>query len=114
MLMPIAKFVDLVGLGESQTATWRDQGGQEFVRGFETRRRAEQCGFEMVPVISWNDQPCHTLEETLANMRTMIDQTECGFDEHGRAEGIVIRNSDRSFIAKLRFEDYEKSLRSRK
>lgn len=114
MLLPLAEFIELVGLGKARTAEWRDCGGQNFMNGFQTHGRAEECGFETVPVIAWNDQPCHTLEETLANMRTMIDQTGCGFDEHDRAEGIVIRNTDRSFIAKLRFEDYEKSLRSRK
>lgn len=31
----------------------------------------------------------------------------------GRAEGIVIRNADRSFIKKLRFESYEKTIRTR-
>lgn len=30
-----------------------------------------------------------------------------------RAEGIVVRSSDRRYIKKLRFEDYEKTFRER-
>jgi hypothetical protein len=32
----------------------------------------------------------------------------------GKAEGVVVRTPDRSVIAKLRFEDYDRTLRARK
>ena len=37
------------------------------------------------------------------NSKAIIDS------ELGKAEGIVVRNKDRSLIRKIRFEDYEKT-----
>jgi hypothetical protein len=42
----------------------------------------------------------------------MGEHTRAGLDRAaGRPEGLVVRNKDRSKIAKLRFEDYERTLR---
>ena len=42
-----------------------------------------------------------------------MTRSQCTLDEGaaGRPEGLVIRTRDRKMIAKLRFEDYERTLR---
>ena len=56
-----------------------------------------------------------TVEATLAFLREAIPQTQCALDDQAgrRPEGLVIRALDRSQIAKLRVEDYERTLRRR-
>ena len=57
------------------------------------------------------------IEETYEFMRR-FQHTDVNLDRTGKqnakAEGIVIRTYDRSYIAKLRFEDYEKTFKKRK
>ena len=40
-------------------------------------------------------------------------KTLAGIDNNGKSEGVVIRLYDRSIIRKIRFEDYERTLRAR-
>ena len=57
------------------------------------------------------------IEETYEFMRR-FQHTDVNLDgtgkQNAKAEGIVIRTYDRSYIAKLRFEDYEKTFKKRK
>jgi hypothetical protein len=51
--------------------------------------------------------------EVLEWLRCTIPTSHCALDATGlgRPEGLVVRNADRSQIAKIRFEDYERHLR---
>lgn len=99
-------------------ASWRDNGNQPFM---DTDRLKQFCcahNIERTPIIAtMNGQEIPTdVEQTLSWMEDMIPKSKAVLDEtHGdenqkfaRPEGLVIRTKDRSFIRKLRFEDYNK------
>ena len=50
-----------------------------------------------------------TLGDTY-NHLVQFSETHVGIDAHGKSEGIIVRNFDRSMIRKIRFEDYERTL----
>lgn len=56
------------------------------------------------------------IEETQEFLTKYLPKTIVALDDSGQgnAEGIVIRNSDRSVIAKARFEDYVRTMKKRK
>jgi hypothetical protein len=55
------------------------------------------------------------VEETSEWLQTILPSTLVALDENasGRPEGVVLRNRDRSVIAKARVEDYARTLRRR-
>ena len=69
----------------------------------------------MVPYLftmNGHDMPTER-SETYEWLKQFEDTKAC-IDEDkftGRAEGVVVRNSDRTMIRKIRFEDYEKTIR---
>ena len=109
------QYYDLAALPREEIAHWRDNGNQTFL---SANRRLEICeimGLETVPYIfcfKSDDLPV-TLEETLEFLNK-FKTTKAGIDAEGEAEGVVIRTSDRSIIAKIRFEDYRRTLNIQK
>ena len=114
LLMPIEKI-----------AGWRDRGGQnEF---FLSNSRIvndlvddnvpwslPQMMFQP-PIIEIGTLPC-SIEDTARMLRAVSTHTRVsldGLDIAGKSEGIVIRTDDRRTIAKLRHEDYDRTLRKR-
>ncbi len=99
-------------------ALWRDGGGQKFMSVNERNTMVNMlsAGMESVPYI----RKCKLSEiptdiEGAYNWLCQFRDTNVALDQTGKgqAEGVVIRTADRSFIRKLRFEDYEKTLRKR-
>lgn len=90
-----------------QAAEWRENGGQFFFP-------YEERGPVTVPIFNAEPPPSGIREtyEWLQRFR----QSHCTLDSAagGRSEGVVIRTRDRSRIVKLRFEDYERTLRAAK
>jgi hypothetical protein len=71
---------------------------------------AADMGIQSVPCRKeWKDVPSG-IPETYAWMKQFAGSEVNMGDGLGRAEGVVIRTYDRKKIAKLRFEDYEKTL----
>jgi hypothetical protein len=113
----IDNFDEMFGWPAARIAHWRDNGGQRYVDADEIVKLATEIGFQTVPP---------SLDTDAAQLPTDIDETyryllqfqhsRCKLDEdaNGEPEGIVIRSPDRSRIAKLRREDYERTLRRRK
>lgn len=102
----------------AEIASWREAGGQPFVDETELRAIADQQALALTPrilEIAAEELP-RTIEAVLAFLREALPRTRCALDDEAgnRAEGLVIRALDRSRIAKLRFEDYERTLRRRK
>ena len=97
-------------------AMWRDGGGQKFmsVDHRNAMLRMLPANMDSVPYIrkcKLSDIP--TDIEGAYNWLCQFRNTNVALDQTGKgqAEGVVIRTADRSFIRKLRFEDYEKPLR---
>jgi hypothetical protein len=108
---------DLIAWPAERIAAWRDGGGQPFLPTEALNALAGTVGVETVPSlleISATELPTG-LEETLDLLRTTLPQTQAALDTGagGQPEGIVVRTEDRRQIAKLRFEDYERTVKRR-
>jgi hypothetical protein len=100
-----------------EIASWRDHGGQPFADEAALHQTAGRFELALTPrilEIAAADLP-RTVDATLAFLQAAIAETQCALDDQAgrRPEGLVIRTLDRSCIAKLRFEDYERTLRRR-
>jgi len=97
-------------------AAWRDHGGQtfypkanleEFVRFLSI---AYKMPIGLVPSMESVQELPTTLEATYEWLKT-YEKSLCDLGGgQGHAEGIVARTEDRKTIAKIKFEDYERTL----
>lgn len=96
-----------------QIAAWREHGGQTFLVTAALDALATEVGCERVPdggIYSSATWP-RELAATQAFLRSFAtSKARLDAGASGRAEGIVVRTTDRQKIAKLRFEDYERTL----
>lgn len=105
---------DLCSWPVEKIAAWRDNGGQCFGTMPQIADACNTFGFEQVPFIYPGRMPADIagthewLKNACSTTRVMLDP-----DALGKSEGIVARNQDRSFIVKIRHEDYERTLRTR-
>lgn len=100
-----------------QISSWRErltdngiQYGQPFLPQADAASRFPN--FEFVPMVNFAlSGTAH--QQVLDSLRVALPKTNAALTDEatGRAEGIVIRNADRSKMAKIRFEDYERTLR---
>lgn len=89
-------------------------GWRETKDSYQKFRKSVTPHTDIVPYISTilgKDMP-KTVRDTSDWLRNIIPTTNVLLDEKGgkRPEGVVIRNKDRSKIAKIRFEDYQRTL----
>jgi hypothetical protein len=114
--MLVEDYEELLGWPPGRLARWRDEGGQQFLDADRLMEAAREVGFEPVPALFDLDASALPtgLEETY---RFLLDlgASRCRLDEGagGVPEGVVVRSPDRSAVAKLRREDYERTLRRR-
>jgi hypothetical protein len=111
-LFDIATILDYQNLCDNysveQIAKWRDNGGQtflpEYILAMSSIPLVPRLGIDILPT---------SLEYTHKWLGMRINETWAPLDSDaiGRPEGIVVRSADRTKIAKLRFEDYERTLR---
>ena len=116
------KFKELCDLPIEQISAWRENGGQDFLSDEELRNTLldvpVEVLFELTPRIGFDQKILLDLPISLNNTydwlnRMLSEGTFAKLDAGGvgRAEGVVVRTPDRSKIAKIRFEDYERTLR---
>jgi len=109
----IQDFEEVLGWPAERVAHWRDHGGQPYLDADGLARAAAEAGFDPVPALLDLDaaQLPAGLEET-HRFLLGCGPSRCKLDEgaEGIPEGVVIRSPDRSRIAKLRREDYERTL----
>jgi len=107
-IVAIPEWKEILEMPVERIATWRDNGGQTFYG----EAQLLDSGFQLTPRINLGHPPID-VKETHDWLKSMIHITNAALDGGalGRPEGIVARLSDRSIIAKLRFEDYERTLR---
>lgn len=116
MILHPQQVESLLYTNREAIAMWRDGGGQKFmsVDHRNAMLRMLPANMDSVPYIrkcKLSDIP--TDIEGAYNWLCQFRNTNVVLDQTGKgqAEGVVIRTADRSFIRKLRFEDYEKTLR---
>ncbi len=93
-----------------RVASWRDGGGQTFADADGLAAAIVTCDLDAVPTLSTTAPPSG-VADTHAWLNATISETQARLDEtgKGRPEGVVVRTADRSQIAKIRFEDYERT-----
>jgi hypothetical protein len=92
-----------------EIAAWRERGGQNFHNEAGLQDAKNKLDLNLVPR-HWGIQLPTKIEDIYKWLQENMPETGCLLDSSGkgRAEGVVVRNSDRSFITKIRFEDYER------
>jgi len=112
--MPLeAVFAQLEGSAEG-ISLWRENGGQPFLTVTALDALAGERGFERVPTLG--TVAASLMPRSLAEAAAFLApfaKTSAPLDEAalGHAEGVVARSLDRRQIAKLRFEDYRRTLK---
>lgn len=101
-------YLDTFELPIEKISAWREHGGQTFASEAEL---AAMTGFERVPFIGCCDELPTGIAETYEWLKTVASSTKADLGGgKGKPEGVVVRTDDRKAIAKLRFEDYERTL----
>ncbi|HYF62755.1 MAG TPA: RNA ligase family protein [Herpetosiphonaceae bacterium] len=114
----LGDYAGMLARPAAEIAAWRENGGQPFCAEAELLELAAACELELAPrllMIDAEDVPL-SVADTAAWLKERLPETLCRLDAAGggQPEGIVMRTLDRAQIAKLRFEDYERTLRRRK
>lgn len=92
-------------------SAWREGIGQTYLDESSLQKVSDFTGLELTPRLG--RIPVHNLTTSHEGVQRLLEQllpqTQVGLDAHGKAEGIVLRTPDRRYIAKARFEDYERT-----
>jgi hypothetical protein len=115
----IAVYNDLsiLELSQEEISRWREREtevgityGQNFLTRFEMLSKFPD--FDFVPQVEF-DLGDLSHKTILENLKLFIPLTKVALSDSAtkRAEGVVLRNESRSKILKVRFEDYERTLR---
>lgn len=106
--------LDVLALAPAQASAWRDGGGQAYLATKELHDTVDRLGLGRVPVLSPAGPVPDGVADTLAWLRDLLTESHARLDDtgRGRPEGVVVRSTDRSRIAKIRFEDYERTAKA--
>lgn len=109
-------FDAILGMEREAISLWRENGGQPFL---STEALQQRCG---TPADPWHlprvpeimvEKPPRSLQDTFAWLREVLPGPTLAAlpgANPGHPEGVVVRSADRKRIAKIRFEDYERTL----
>lgn len=99
-------------------SVWRQHGGQTFLSNAELEYWFSTFLTEpLTPRLgTFKGKDIPKAHKDVLEWLQQFAKTRCRLDDGAKAksEGVVIRNADRSKIAKIRFEDYERTLRPQK
>lgn len=118
-LFDVAIYEDLsiLEMDRDKISKWREretENGIVYGQKFLTRSEIEIQfpDFELVPIIEFDLENLSHVS-VLDNLRKFIPKTTVALSETAtmKSEGLVLRNESRSKIVKVRFEDYERTLR---
>jgi RNA ligase len=92
-------------------SSWRQHGGQQFLNYASMVELATDALLSVVPQLAASAPPVG-VADTSAWLGRTISHSYAVLDDGavGRPEGLVVRSEDRSKIAKIRFEDYNRTL----
>jgi len=104
--------LDILNEPVEKIAHWRENGGQQYA---EEKMIDKYCSHvNLLRVPSLPSSPLLTgIMETYLWLQDTCPNTRLSLDGHkGHPEGVVVRSKDRKQIVKIRFEDYERTLKS--
>jgi len=106
---------NILGLSLQEISAWRENGGQSFASEEELQSFSEMFDVPLTERLATPSLPSDHAD-VLTWLETVIPQTFAALDTEARQEpeGVVVRSADRSRIAKIRFADYRRTLKSRK
>lgn len=113
IIYPTNDIKSMMNWSREEIAAWRDYGGQPFLPVDDLYRLANDFSFETVPILETKYSLPKTLLQT-SNWLTLVagSKTRASLcDKAGEPEGIVVRSAGRGKIAKIRYEDYRRTLR---
>jgi len=94
-------------------AQWRDNLMQPFLGWDDMVKVSRLFGIPTVPRVgSARFGLPQGIQGMLDQMNRVGTITQAGFDQKGKAEGFVLRSPSGSMMAKVRFEDYERTLKA--
>lgn len=106
----------MFNLSIAGVASWRDNNNQDFVSMEILRslcKKQKTAGLEPVPFIDAPPLPT-TVDDTYSWLIGLQGKSSLASDSvEGKPEGVIVRTKDRSQIAKIRREDYERTFRNR-
>ena len=112
MLFSVDELRETLSYSVEQLAGWRGRGGQKFLNLEALDRLAATHDVPLVPRFQVSAPPTNVKDTYDWLQKVLPGPTQVAIDgQPGRPEGVVLRNADRSFICKIRFEDYERTLR---
>lgn len=96
-------------------STWRENYNQPYVEIEELKSLCNKFKLEKTPVLfSTIKKELPNSIEDMYEMLSKYKDTLVNLDgTKGKSEGFVLRNSNRKYIKKIRFEEYEKTLKIR-
>lgn len=105
-----------LALARERIASLRDHGDLPgiWIGDWERALVCTELALEAVPSLTITAPPPTDLREAYEWLCTAVGETTraaVGGNQAGRPEGVVVRTPDRMHIAKLRLEDYERTLR---
>ncbi|WP_158408797.1 RNA ligase family protein [Fibrella aestuarina] len=120
---------ELLAYTPAELSQWREREtyegivyGQPFLTHQQVRDLLGPTVFKGIPILKTN-RACHWIgtdaqpmshADVLERLRATLPLSRCiiGGDALGKAEGVILTDATRSKIVKVRFEDYERTLRS--
>jgi hypothetical protein len=110
-------FRETMSHNRASIAAWRDRGNQPFLDFDDFIGVIEDVNLDPVPLLKGDFTGVRlprTFQEALSALnRWFPDGSEAKLDSgaHGRPEGVVLKSHDRTQTAKMRFSDYESTIR---
>ena len=112
--LEVDKIKELLNIDLEKLATWREHGNQPYFAIDKLKQYCKELGLEKTPVLfSIKKKELPTSIEDMYRFLSQFKDTRVGLDCTGKSEGFVVRSSDRKYIKKIRFEEYEKTLKIR-
>lgn len=105
--------LDVLDLPIEKIAAWRDAGNQFFLPDQDLVDLTLDTPLRLVPAsTSPVPPPPRDISEALTWLHQVAPVSRAVLDSNAghQAEGVVVRSADRAAIAKLRFEDYQRTL----
>lgn len=116
---------DMFEWDRQNISSWREHNGQNFLPESELQLFSEALKFQLTPriatipikslptSISEGMEFSSSVEEGLAFLENHIEETSVYLDSKAQKspEGIVVRTKNRDTIAKMRYEDYNRTVR---
>lgn len=107
---------EIEGLDEDlpHISYWREHTSKPFLPRQEMLQRCREWKIPAVPHVEVDRPIPLSVADTHEWLKAALAQSKCKLDEQagGKPEGLVVRSEDRAVIAKVRFEDYERSERA--